>query len=262
MFVGFWKKVAGAFVEFEGREGSGVPRPGGLVPEDLSDDAEALIRELGSAAPSPRTAPIPQPPPAAPAAAPDPAAGSAEVQEGIPFERIYSEAGVPPSHYTVEQLLAVIERLRALPREQALVAIEALDAADERWTVADVVADADRKTAALKAVVDRLGARERAAGEGAAAERARIEKQVAEADAEVRRQIAALEAEMAGIREEAAAETARIEATLRATREACARERTRVGDELNRIRQVPVFLSGSQAPRPAGPTDPKSPPRG
>ncbi|MCK6527222.1 hypothetical protein L6R50_06530 [Myxococcota bacterium] len=259
--MGFWKKVAGAFVEFEGGEDPGAPRPGGLVPEDLSDDAEALIRELGSAAPSPRTAPTPPPPPSAPAA-PDPAAGSADVQEGIPFERIYAEAGVPPSHYTVEQLLAVIERLRALPREQALVAIEALDAADERWTVADVVADADRKTAALKAVVDRLGGRERAAGEGAAAERTRIEKQVAEADAEVRRQIAALEAEMAGIREEAAAETARIDAALRATREACARERTRVGDELNRIRQVPVFLSGSQAPRPADLQDPKSPPRG
>lgn len=258
--MGFWKKVAGAFVELEGREGSGAPSPGGLVPEDLSDDAETLLRELGSAPHPPRISPTPPPPPAATAAGP--ATGSAEVQEGIPFERIYAEAGVPTSHYTVEQLLSVIERLRAIPREQALVAIDALDAADERWTVADVVADADRKTAALKAVVDRLGARERAAGEGAAAERTRIEKQVAEADAEVRRQIAALETEMAGIREQAAAETARLEADLRATREACARERTRIGDELNRIRQVPVFLSGSQAPRPADPQGPRSAPRG
>jgi hypothetical protein len=83
--------------------------------------------------------------------------------EPLSFEQIYAQQNVPAMPYSVEKLMKVIEGLRAMPREMQLSAINAMDAADDTWTMQDVLLDTERKTAALRAHQTQLAAQVQAA---------------------------------------------------------------------------------------------------
>lgn len=109
----------------------------GLVRMDTSHDDAA-------APPPPAPAPADDP-----AAAPPPEASMPTIGTPLKLDDIYAKAGVPASLYPAERLLRLIEGLSAMDPGTRLMAIKAMDAADESWTIEDPLADAQTKAQAL-----------------------------------------------------------------------------------------------------------------
>lgn len=262
---GFWRKVAGAFVEFE--EGPGAPRPPAPPPSIEAELAstEKLLQELSagrsassSAFPPPAAAP---PPPASTSAPPTPTRASsagAELPAGASFSDLYTAAKIAPVHHTAEQLLAILDGLAAMPPDACRLAVQAMDAADDRWTVADVLHDARAKVEVLAKAAGDLAQRGQQATDKARADQALVDSQLAEAETTIQQQIAQLQAELESFRAEAAQQRAQIEADLSAARDVVSRETTRVQGEIARLGRVRAFLEPIVGAGPAG--APPSPP--
>jgi hypothetical protein len=263
--AGFWRKVAGAFVEFED-----APAKSDTVDDDLAK-AEALVRELdarASAPSTPQVAPVvspvasprpaspPPPPPAPPPVAgpgTSPVGSAPDVPEGATYASFYAEAGLPSVHHTAEQMLAILDGLAAMPREASRLAVKAMDDADDRWTVDDVIGDGRRKRQVLEAVVAKLhgwagDAEARAASEVAEADA--VEKQ---AEATIEEQIAQLRAELDAFRAEAAERRVQAQTSLQASRDAVARETARMQSELYRLSRLEAFFEAPATPNPTPP---------
>jgi hypothetical protein len=227
--MGFFKKMAGAFVEIE----ETAPELEPVSTDDLNAEAAALLAEIEAGAD--RDPEPPQPPPPRDD-------GDAQLQLGLPFEEIYRRLGVPRSPYTAEMLLRVVEGLRALPAAQALAAVEAMDAADDRWAVVDVISDADQKARALVTLRDEMQGAIASAEQLHASTSQAIDTALLAAETEISKQIAELEALRKEARQTGATERAAALSDLEATRQACAAEADRLDGEVKRLTQVHTFL--------------------
>ena len=179
----------------------------GLVRMDPSHD---------SAAPTPTHSPAPtvEPFTGRPSEASILAAGAP-----LKLDDIYSKAGVPASLYPAERLLRLIEGLSAMDPGTRLMAIQAMDAADESWTIADPLADAEAKAQALALHAELLQLNLQALERDA---QARVEAATARRDqvvGDIRQQIAELDALMNRETTRAAQDVAAQEAQLQAARE-------------------------------------------
>lgn len=197
----------------------------------MQEEADRLLRELHG---TPASTPAVQ---QRPSSAPDPGGVA-----GRSFAELYGGAGIDTTPYSAEQLLTVIERLRAMPRDQILIAVEAMDAADDRWNIHDVLLDAQRKQAALQQAIDGIDAQERASIEDGRTAREQLDRQVKEAEAEVDRQIAALRAQLADIQKTAEVERTAIDRKVAEARGVSEGERSRLADEMKRLRYVTNFF--------------------
>lgn len=163
--------------------------------------------------------PVPSPDPA-PAAAIEPALEAASVPAApLKLDDIYAKAGVPASQYPAERLLRLIEGLSAMDANTRLMAIKAMDAADESWTIDDPLADARAKAEALAMHAEllqlNLQALERDTQARTEAVTTRSEKVVAD----IRQQMSELEALMSREVARAAQDIAGQQAQLRVARE-------------------------------------------
>ena len=179
----------------------------GLVRMDTSHD--------GAAPP-----PTPSPAPASePAAAPPSAATMPTIGTPLKLDDIYAQAGVPASLYPAERLLRLIEGLSAMDPGTRLMAIKAMDAADESWTIEDPLADAQTKAQALSMHAEllqlNLQALERDTLARIEATTAKREKVVGD----IRQQMSELDALMNREVARAAQEIANQEAQLQAARD-------------------------------------------
>ncbi len=111
---------------------------------DLSPDEQAALE--GEQAPAAQT-----PQPAPEVMLPPPAAGESRIEEGKALDEIFALANIPPAAFSAEKLLRLLDGLRAMDATTRRAAVLAMDAADDNWTIADPVTDAQRKTAALEA---------------------------------------------------------------------------------------------------------------
>ncbi|MBW8316447.1 MAG: methyl-accepting chemotaxis protein [Hydrogenophaga sp.] len=162
----------------------------------------------------------PAPPPVTETTAAQPPA-AAPVPVGAPqkLDEIYAQAGVPASLYPAERLLRLIEGLRAMDPGTRLMAIQAMDAADESWTIADPLADAQTKAQALSMHAELLQLNLQALERDTLA---RIETMTARRDKvvdDIRRQKSELDALMNREVSRAAQDIAGQEAQLQAARE-------------------------------------------
>lgn len=226
--AGFFKKVAGAFVEIEDDESGAA----GADPEQLSDEAAALLAELEAGATSQA---VPR------ATAPAVAAGTA--QQPMTFEDIYSRAGVPNSPYTAETLLRVIDGLRAMSPAQALQTVKAFDDADPRWTVADVLLDADKKVEALRSVQGDLANQVAHADQAYTTAKAAREQKQAKLESDIAAEIAKLNDILKQGQTEVATEEAAATSQLEATRQSATQETQRLDAEILRLSEVRSFLA-------------------
>ncbi|MGH8609999.1 MAG: hypothetical protein ACREX9_22095 [Gammaproteobacteria bacterium] len=174
-----------------------------------------------------------EPAPVDPEAAADP-----DALEGRPLADIYTKAQVPPSPYSAEKLLKLLEGLRTLDPSTRKAAVLAMDAADEDWAVEDAVQDAENKIRAL----DQAGAAlievvKRAEGQAKVDVEAQDRYQH-EATSSIRKQIADLEALLTREIEKVAEERAGIQARLQRTKEACGRETKRFREEMARLQEI------------------------
>jgi hypothetical protein len=169
--------------------------------------------ELASGADSP--APMPQPT-SAPAAA--------AVPDGQSLDQVYAAAQVPACHYPAERLLRLVAGLNAMDEALRRQTIQAIDAADESWTIDDPLGDAAAKVNAIEQHASGLRAGLGQAEQQAQAELAALRQRQEAAVAEVKRQIADLEGLLTREVTRGAQESAAIEAALQARKEAVSQE--------------------------------------
>jgi chromosome segregation ATPase len=180
--------------------------------------------------------------PSAQDAAPTPdavATVDTEVVEKLPLDQIYAQGNVPASPYPAEKLLKLLDGLRTMDANVRKAAITAMDAADDSWTIEDVLLDVDRKIKALEARKALLAAQARAADVQAKAEVSAREQKQQEAVASIRQQIADLQALMEREVEKATADKSAAQARAKTAQDASTRESARLDEEINRLREIP-----------------------
>lgn len=216
------------------------------------DELERLLREtqasidaagVADAAPAPAPAPAPPPVGATPSALAD--SGDVPSLEGRDLSLIYTAAGIPESPFTAEKLLKVIDGLRALPAPSRRAAVLALDAADDNWSIADVILDAQRKGRALRAEQSRLSELVTHAEAEASAEIQQADEYLQAATAHIREQIAELESTLAAEVQQVTEQKAEIKARLTASRQSASREHARLDAEVARISQIPLTFGSA-----------------
>jgi hypothetical protein len=192
------------------------------------------------------TAPQEQPEPSPPVAdivLPPPAPAESAIEEGKSLEDIFALAGIPPAAFPAEKLLRLLDGLRAMDASTRKAAVLAMDAADDTWTIADPVTDAQRKMAALEAYKQRLSEQVASAERGTAAEVGEIKSALERNSAEIRAQIAELERLLEREIAKAAQQTTGLEASLSAAKEAAAREQRRMDREIGRLSEIPASFA-------------------
>jgi hypothetical protein len=186
----------------------------------------------------------PMPPPA-PEVLP---AAACAVEEQRSLEALYHEQAVPPSPFPAEKLLKLLDGLRAMEPAVRKAAIQAMDAADDAWTVDDAVLDAQRKIGALQQAQAYLAQQTASAQAHAQQELQQRDHQHQTAVEAVKRQIAELEALREREVEKAAADRAAIQTKAKAVEEASLRETARLEAELTRLRQIIEIFATAPTP--------------
>lgn len=179
----------------------------------------------------------PEPAPEAPVLVPLPETVGV-VAAPLKLDEIYSKAGVPASQYPAERLLRLIEGLSAMDANTRLMAIKAMDAADESWTIDDPLADARTKAEALAMHTELLQLNLQALERDT---QARIEAVIARREkvvGDIRQQMSELDALMSREVARAAQDIAGQEAQLQAAREHTAGQLaslTQLGQQLQNL---------------------------
>ncbi|MEM6957663.1 MAG: hypothetical protein AAF645_18355 [Myxococcota bacterium] len=220
--------------------------------EELSmADIDAILASEGAQAPPaqrPAPRPAPSPAPSAPAATPSAASGATGISEGDSFEAIYAIEGTPEAAFSAEKLLRLLDGLKAMDPPTRKAAVLAMDAADDEWTVADAVLDAERKSQVLHRRVAQLASDLEAMTTDAAAEKQRREEYLAKATATLREKIAELEQTLQDEAATIAAQKAEIDGKLEAARAAFGREKARLEGEAGRLATIPNTFAIPRTP--------------
>jgi DNA repair exonuclease SbcCD ATPase subunit len=156
-------------------------------------------------------------------------------------------SGVPDSPFPVEKLLKMLDGLQALPVASRKAAVLALDSADDNWSIADVILDAQRKTRALREEQARLDSHLSATDAQAQADIASAEAYLEQATATIREQIAELETMLQQEVQQVATQKAEITHTLQSSRDAAARQRARLDNEIARIAKIPLTFGNIES---------------
>ena len=161
-----------------------------------------------------------------------------DVVEGRAFEEIFASANLPPSPFPAERLLRLLDGLRAMDEATRKAAVMAMDAADENWTIADPVIDAQRKSVVLESYREGLTAQVASTEQTTAAKIAELTGDQERAVAEIRKQILELEKLLEREVQKKTEQIAALDASLKATRDAVDREGRRITAEIDRLREI------------------------
>ncbi|MEM9069687.1 MAG: hypothetical protein AAGE52_14340 [Myxococcota bacterium] len=216
--------------------------------DDLSlDEIDRILAEEAKKAPPPKAAPPPRVQPAPPPAAP--ATGSSEISEDRPFDQIYAEAAVPEAPYSAEKLLRVLDGLKAMDPATRKAAVVAMDAADEEWTIADAVLDAQRKITVLEQNMQQVQSQLTHIRDTAEQEKTTRDAYLAQATETIRQKIAELEQTLQTETAQIAAQKAEIDGKVEAAQAATAREAARLQGEIERLRAIPSTFALERKPQ-------------
>ncbi len=151
------------------------------------------------------------------------------------FDEIYANAGIAASAYPAERLLRLVDGLSAMDPATRLMAIKAMDAADESWTIDDPLADAAAKVQALSRHAERLQATLRKVEQETQGRLDGVAARQEKVVGDIRKQMAELDALLAREVARAAQETAEHEAGLKAARDQTASELTQLAQASQRL---------------------------
>ncbi len=206
-----------------------------------------LVTRDAPAEPAPSDAPPPAVAPLQPdAAAPIAAAGEAVP---IPLDAIYASAGVPASAYPAERLLRLVDGLGAMDEATRLMAIKAMDAADESWSIDDPLADAAAKVQALARHAEGLQYDLQALESETQARLQAVAARREQVVGDIRKQIAELEALVERELTRSAQETAAHEASLQAARQQTAQQLASLVQTSQRLQGLSLQFGASVADR-------------
>ncbi|MFZ5550959.1 MAG: methyl-accepting chemotaxis protein [Pseudomonadota bacterium] len=193
----------------------------GLVRQEEEEGAEAVASDSGVGEQLPDDsghAPVQ----AAPAQPLDTLAEPAAA--GLTLEQIYATAQVPACSYPAERLLRLIAGLNAMDPALRRQTIQAIDAADESWTIDDPLRDAAAKVAAIEGHASALRAGLGQAEQQTQAHLGELRQRLDASVAEIRRQITDLEGLLAREITRGAQEAAALEGALQARKDSTSRE--------------------------------------
>ncbi len=175
---------------------------------------------------------------------------SAPAGTAVPLnlEQIYADGGVAPSLYPAERLLRLLDGLSAMDEATRLMAIKAMDAADESWSIEDPLADAAAKAQALSAHAQQLQANLQALQSQTQTRLDAIAARQEQVVGDIRKQINELEALVARELSRAAADTATQQADLKAAQDQTARELGEIAQLSQRLQSLSSQFGGSTAP--------------
>ena len=192
-----------------------LERAGLVRQEGAGDDSAPPPEALAASEPAPGHAGGGEGLPDTPPASPEPATPG--MPDGQSLEQVYAAAQVPLCHYPAERLLRLVNGLNAMDEAMRRQTIQAIDAADESWTIDDPLGDAAAKVGAIEqhasGLRSGLGQAEQQAQAELAALRQRQEAAVAEVKGLLTREVT-----------RGAQESAAIEAALQARKEAVSQE--------------------------------------
>ena len=177
-------------------------------------------------------APLPATPPTL---APVSAGPAANVVSALNLDDIYAAHGVGPALYPAERLLRLVDGLSAMDEATRLMAIKAMDAADESWTIDDPLADAAAKVQALAAHGQTIAANLQQLEQETQAHLDAVAQRQEKVVGDIRQQIAELEGLVARELSRSAQETATQEARLKTARDQIARDLAEVAQVSQRL---------------------------
>lgn len=166
------------------------------------------------------------------------AAPAANVVTALNLDDIYAAHGVSPALYPAERLLRLVDGLSAMDEATRLMAIKAMDAADESWTIDDPLADAAAKIKALTAHSQTIAANLQQLEQETQAHLDAMTQRENKVVGDIRQQIAELEGLAARELSRSAQETATQEANLKAAREQIARDLAEVAQVSQRLQSL------------------------
>ena len=215
-------------------EPSNEPARASISVED--SELDAIIRRAAQADAGPP--PVPGDAEASADADTGASADMVGVEEGLTFADIYARQGVTDAQFPVERLLKLVDGLRTLDPATRLAAINAMDVADETWSMQQVLADADAKVAALRG---HQGEMQTAAD---AVVRANSERVAALEDSrdgrltELRQQMSALEAQIQDAVGTTAADVAKLQSESESNKAALLRETRRIDAHILNVAEL------------------------
>jgi hypothetical protein len=144
----FFRKVASAFVVMEDGPAA-APADGGENAglEDIAKDTSSLLAQLEATGDSSGI-------PGGAVPAVTGASGSSLMEQTA--EDVFRERGVKDTPSSALRVLKLIAGLSMFPREQQAAMIRAMDAADDSWSEAEVVKDAQQRQGVLRSHLSRL----------------------------------------------------------------------------------------------------------
>lgn len=167
--------------------------------------------------------------------APGAATPAAGTGAPLDLEHIYATQGVGPSLYPAERLLRLVDGLSAMDEATRHMAITAMDAADESWTIDDPLADAAAKIKALTAHSESIAANLQQLEQETQAHLDTVAQRQEKVVSDIRQQIAELEGLVTRELNRSAQETASLEAQRKAARDQIARDLAEVAQVQQRL---------------------------
>lgn len=195
----------------------------GVINLDLS------IAVPGANLPAPATPS--EPAPASPGTA-------SNVATALNLNDIYAAHGVGPAVYPAERLLRLVDGLSAMDEATRQLAIRAMDAADESWTINDPLIDAAAKVQALAAHGQAIAANLQQLEQQTQAHLDAVAQRQEKVVGDIRQQIAELEGLVARELSRSAQETATQQANLQAARSTIARDLAEVAQVSQRLQSL------------------------
>ena len=165
-------------------------------------------------------------------------AESDDVIEGRGFDDIFASANLPISPYPAERLLRLLDGLREMDELTRKAAVRAMDGADDNWTMADPVIDAQRKIAVLESYKEVVNQQVTHLQEKVATEVSDLKTKQERAIAEIRKQISELERLLDREMQKTTENIVGLESGIKAAREAAAREAQRLSTEIDRLQVI------------------------
>ncbi|MDP2680883.1 MAG: methyl-accepting chemotaxis protein [Rhodoferax sp.] len=162
------------------------------------------------------------------------------------LDSIYGHHGVGPSLYPAERLLRLIDGLSAMDETTRQMAIKAMDAADESWTIEDPLNDAAAKILALAEYSSSMAENLRQLEIQTQAHLDAVTSRQEQVVGDIRKQIVELEGLVTRELSRSAQEIAAQEANINAARDQIARDLTEVGQVSQRLQSLSSQFGASK----------------
>lgn len=171
---------------------------------------------------------------------------SLKIDEGADVKLIYEEAAIVDGPYPIERLAKVLAGLSQMDVASRRVAIEAMDAADDTWSIEDVLADGRNKVNALASYQNQVK-------ELRDAIRSEVENRVTESQdnknqavADIDQQISELQIKREEFLSASATEVAQLRGQDLAAEDAATREVARIEENIKQIKNILNLFSKNE----------------